>query len=136
MKHPRERVIGALAVITLIGVAACSNDTLTGIDDGDVDPNNQAPTARIAAAPLNVLISDNHTTVVTIDGSGSTDPDDDALTYSWVVPSGRFVDGTSDTDAVIKVTFPGAAPYVVTLTVRDGRGGSNATNVTIGLLQR
>ncbi len=136
MRHQRGRVIGALAVFALIFAAACGGNTPTGTDDGDIDPSNQAPTAQITAAPLNVLVSDNHATVVTIDGSGSTDPDDDALTYWWVVASGRFVDGTNDSDAIIKVTFPGAAPYVVRLTVRDGRGGSNSTNVTIGLLQR
>jgi hypothetical protein len=47
------------------------------------------------------------------------------------VPS--FVGGTSASDAVIQVTFPGAAPYLVTLTVSDGNGGSDTAEITIGI---
>ena len=134
MQLKTGRTIGAAAALIIIGVAACGDNSPTG--DQPIDPTNRRPTARVSASPLNVPVSDGHATVVTIDGSQSADPDNDLLTYTWVVPSGRFVDGTSDGDPIIKVTFPGAAPYRVVLTVRDGRGGSNVAEITIGLLAR
>lgn len=92
---------------------------------------NQAPTAVVTADRMSVPSGDNHNTVVTIDASASSDPDGDPLTFSWVVPSGVFVNGTSNTDATIQVTFPGAAPYTVVVTVNDGRGGTDTANITI-----
>lgn len=92
---------------------------------------NQAPTAMVTADRTSVPAGDNNTTVVRIDASGSSDPDNDPLTFSWVVPSGTFVNGTTNTDEIIEVTFPGAAPYTVTVTVNDGRGGSDTASITI-----
>ncbi len=92
---------------------------------------NQAPTAMVTADRTSVPAGDNHTTVVRIDASGSSDPDNDPLTFSWVVPSGIFVNGTTSIDEIIEVTFPGAAPYTVTVTVNDGRGGSDTASITI-----
>ncbi|MFQ5747014.1 MAG: PKD domain-containing protein [Gemmatimonadota bacterium] len=96
-------------------------------------PANRAPSAVIAASPMTVPRKDNHQTVVTLDGSGSTDPDGDALTFSWAVTSGTFVNGTSPTDATVQVTFPGLAPYPVTLDVSDGKGGTARATTTINL---
>ena len=52
---------------------------------------------------------------VTLDGSGSSDPDDDALTYLWTWSSG------SASGAVTMVTLP-LGTYRITLTVRDPSG--------------
>lgn len=94
---------------------------------------NNPPVAVIAADPTEVPEGDNHETVVTLDGSGSSDPDGDPLTFEWTAPSGAFVNGTTAGSQVAAVTFPGTAPYDVTLVVEDGQGASDAASVTIGL---
>ncbi len=88
-------------------------------------PGNASPVARITtnpsppngAAPLTLNFS----------GSGSTDQDNDPLSYEW-----RFGDGTAvSTAAAPSHTYVNPGAYTATLTVRDGRGGSNTASVQI-----
>ena len=122
----RNKLRVLLVPLAALVTAACSDDDLTGSD-------NQAPVARIEASPLTVPAGDANQTVVTIDASESSDPDGDQLSYSWTVPNGTFVNGTTASDAIIEVTFPGTAAYVVTLTVSDANGGTDSAQVTIGI---
>lgn len=98
-------------------------------------PTNAAPTAQIVADPTAVPEGDDHTTVVTLDGSASSDPDGDALAFDWDVPGGRFVGGTDAGSETAMVTFPGNAPYTVTLTVTDPAGASDQAEVVIDLIE-
>jgi hypothetical protein len=66
-------------------------------------------------------------TSVTLDGSLSTDPDGDALTYTWTGP----FDGGTATGVNPTVVFPGPGTYVVTLTVDDGNGGTATDTIEI-----
>ena len=116
-----------LVPLAAVVMAACSDD------DDPTGPDNQAPVARIEASPLTVPAGDANQTVVTIDASESSDPDGNQLSYSWTVPNGTFVNGTTASDAIIEVTFPGTAPYVVTVTVSDANGGTDSAQVTIGI---
>ncbi len=125
--HRIRGKMGMFVVPLALAVGACSDDEPTGLD-------NEEPIAQISASPLDVPAGDGNQTVVTIDGSNSSDPDGDLLTYSWTVQNGTFVGGTTDSDAVIQVTFPGTAPYLVTLTVSDGNGGSDVAEITIGII--
>lgn len=125
-----RRLSVPLAAAALL--AACGDDGGEGMTPPS-PMDNRAPTARIMASPITVPPGDDHRTVVTLDGSDSSDPDGDPLTFFWTVPSGRFVAGTTASDTVAQVTFPGLAPYTVTLRVDDGRGGTDTGNVTIGL---
>lgn len=83
---------------------------------------NQAPVARIVAdrtsgtAPL----------AVAFDGTTSSDPDADPLTYRWA-----FGDGTTSTAARPAKTFSTPGTYVVTLTVDDSRGRTATASATI-----
>lgn len=131
-----------LLLLSALFVAACSDDggdvagpinPGPGGEGGGGDTTNRDPNASISADRTSVPARDNHNTVVILDGSGSSDPDDDQLSYRWTVPSGRFVSGTSASDARIQVTFPGARPYTITLVVDDGRGGSARKSIVIGL---
>ena len=126
--HNRLRVLTILLVAAAIW--GCSGS------DGDGNPDlgmmgNRAPTARIDASRLKIPVNDNHATVVRLDSSGSTDPEGDPLSYTWNVPGGTFVEGTGPDDPAIAVTFPGVAPYTVTLTVDDGTAGIGTASVEI-----
>ena len=121
----KRRLGFTLMSIVLVVFAACGDDI--------TDPDNQAPTASISADPVSVPRGDNNQTIVTLDGSASSDPDGDELTYDWTVPNGTFKDGTNASDPVIKVTFVGLRPYIVTLVVDDGNGGTDTAEFTVGL---
>ena len=92
---------------------------------------NGAPTAVVTADPDSVATGDGNTTIVTIDATGSSDPDGDSLVYAWTVPSGTFENGTTDSDDVIEVSFPGSAPYEVTVIVTDAFSAADTAAVTI-----
>jgi PKD repeat protein len=65
---------------------------------------------------------------VTLDGSASSDPDGDALTYAW-----DFGDGTTGTGAKPVHTYADNGNFVVTLTVTDPAGAeaTATTSVTV-----
>jgi len=85
---------------------------------------NRSPTARIVAdgtygfSPL----------IVDFDGSSSSDPDGDELTYEWDFDSDMKIDSTSS-----KASFQyiEAGTYFASLTVKDGRGGIDTTTIRI-----
>lgn len=77
------------------------------------------PAARFTFLPSSVPRGDNFRTVVSFDPSASTGI---RPSYSWVIASARFENGTSRTSALPQVTFPGAAPYSVRVTVTDAPG--------------
>ena len=92
---------------------------------------NKAPLAN--AGPDQSV---NENTVVTLDGSASTDPDGNPLTYKWTVPAGITLSSTT----VSKPTF--TAPkvgvntsYTISLVVNDGLVDSPADQVVITVLQ-
>jgi len=65
---------------------------------------------------------------VQFNGSGSTDPDNDPLTYEWDFQN----DGTPDSTTVSPThLYTSAGVYFAKLTVRDGRGGENSTTIRI-----
>ena len=78
------------------------------------DPNNE-PSASVSADPIN----GNTPLVVTLDGSGSSDPDGDPLTYAW-----SFGDGQAGAGAVVSHTYEQSGSFDATLTVDDGRSGT------------
>ena len=93
--------------------------------------SNQAPTAQ---ADIDQTIDEG--VLVTLNGTGSSDPDGDALIYSWVAPSGI----TLSSATASKPTF--TAPEVMTnqnytfsLTVNDGTTNSIADQVIITVRQ-
>ena len=87
---------------------------------------NAAPIANAGSAQ-NVVAG----TLVTLDGSASTDADGDALTYAWTLtakPAGSMAALSST--ALAKPTFTAdlAGTYVATLVVNDGK--LNSTNTS------
>lgn len=113
---------GAAAVVVGAPSAACAAGNACGaayVFEG----RNQPPIAHPGADVAVECVSDAGT-AVTLDGSGSFDPDGDALTYTWSGPFGS-ADGVSPT-----VSLP-LGTSEITLTVDDGNGGSDSDSVFI-----
>jgi PKD repeat protein len=89
-----------------------SDGSLTDEADFNITVNaqNQAPTAD-AGGPYTGTLS----APVNFDGSGSSDPDGDPLTYDW-----DFGDGQTGTGVTTQHTYAAEGTYTVTLTVSDG----------------
>ena len=62
--------------------------------------------------------------LVTLDGRRSSDPDGDALTFSW-----NFGDGTTATGAVVSHTYAMPGTYTAALTVSDGKLAGTDTSL-------
>ncbi|WP_333850340.1 glycosyl hydrolase family 18 protein [Leclercia sp.] len=104
---------------SLMGSSASSDETVV---------TNRAPVASAADQSV------TGPATVTLDGSASTDPDGDAITYQWTQISGSTVTLANSTKA--KATF--SVPAVTSnqtlafrLTVTDAKGLSNAVDVQV-----
>jgi glucose/arabinose dehydrogenase len=88
-------------------------------------PSNGAPTAVAGASPT----SGTAPLAVTFDGSGSSDPDGDALTYAWDLDAdGAFDDATGSSAAW---TYASAGTVAAALRVTDPGGLVDIDSVTI-----
>ncbi len=91
---------------------------LLGGDDvfvGNSDSGNSAPVAD-AGTDQSLDCGDALEIQVTLDGSGSVDPDGDALTYTW---SGNGIPTTTTSENKIDFILP-VGFYSISLTVSDG----------------
>jgi PKD domain len=90
---------------------------------------NAAPVASAGLAQ-NVVVG----SVVTLDGSASSDANSDPLTYAWTLtstPAGSTATLSSATSAKPTFTANVAGAYVASLTVNDGKVSSTAGTVSI-----
>lgn len=122
-------------VNNLFPAATSYSVTLTVADQGDpwwpeytivkivnLD-TNEGPSAVIYAEYVDP--ADPFT--ISFDGSLSTDPNSDPLTYAW-----DFGDGGTSTDAIVVHTFDAPGTYLVSLTVDDGAAtDTNTLSITI-----
>ena len=108
----------ALAVIIL---SACDS---TDEIKRSRDTTNQAPTASISVNPQSS--TPDTETEITLDGSASSDPDNDALTYTWRQPANQAIDLSSTISAITTFTAANAGTYTFTLTVDDGEFDASA----------
>lgn len=69
--------------------------------------------------------------VIILDGTGSSDPDGDPLSFIWEQTDGPDVALSSTNIARPTLTVPDLGVYVFRLTVSDGRGGSDQAEVTV-----
>ncbi|MFQ5874835.1 MAG: PKD domain-containing protein [Dehalococcoidia bacterium] len=150
MKARRSKakiVVALLAILLVVGLACGEDETPTPTRPTATSPpaptstpvpqptptpepvENNPPTADFTWDPPEVPQGDNYTTIFTFTATAS-DPDGDPLTYEWRFTGGR---PSTATGPVVTTTFPGRAPYAVTLTVSDGRGGEVTVSNTVPL---
>ncbi len=85
--------------------------------------SNSAPTANTGGPYLGAV-----NTSIVFDGSGSSDPETDPLTYVW-----DFGDGSSGSGVMLTHSYTDAGVYTVCLTVNDGDLSSEA-NCTMAVV--
>ena len=85
---------------------------------------NRSPVASISAVPA----VGSAPLAVSFDGSASSDPDGDALTYSW-----DFGDGGQASGETVSHTYQFVGSYLAVLTVSDGLGGTDTDQVVISV---
>ena len=95
-------------------------------------PQPPPPPARPPVCRLTVPAEGQAGTAVTLDASGSSDPDGNPLTYTW-----DFGDGTPPQTAAARTThtYARVGGYTVKVTV-TGRGGSCTTSAQIPIVQK
>ncbi|MEN6475196.1 MAG: PKD domain-containing protein [Syntrophaceae bacterium] len=91
-----------------------------------VNAANQAPTADAGSDTTAQL-----GTTVTLDGQGSTDPDNNTLTYAWTKLSGPTVTLNNAQTANPNFTANATGTYIFQLIVNDGTVDSTPDTVTI-----
>jgi len=99
-------------------IADGNQDGDARVDIGAYEYNNQPPVAN-AGADHTVTADGSCNAIVALDGGASSDGDGDPLTFTWTGPFGTVSGATAS------VSLP-AGTHVITLTVRDGRGGSSS----------
>jgi outer membrane protein OmpA-like peptidoglycan-associated protein len=89
---------------------------------------NQPPSAALTSVPEGEVEQ-----LLNFDASGSSDPDGDPLTYRW-----DFGDGTTADFTFPRATHRYKAPgnYLVSVTVSDGKGGSDTATTTAPIVRR
>ncbi|MEI6894196.1 MAG: polysaccharide lyase family 7 protein [Colwellia sp.] len=114
-------------LVRIVGYGNSSNswNSLTDVNIfGDVDITDVAPIAVITAPDSGVLDA-----VITVDASGSYDPDGGSITsYQW-----NFGDGDSATGVLAEHTYAAADNFIITLTVTDDEGKSSTSSHNIAI---
>ncbi|MCB0166104.1 MAG: PKD domain-containing protein [Anaerolineae bacterium] len=102
------------------------------VTDDDGGSATSTTTVDVGSPPIAVAggpYTGSENVAITLNGSGSSDPDGDPITYRWT-----FGDGSPAANgAVVNHTYVDNGAYVATLTVTDNRGGvaTSQANVTI-----
>ena len=105
--------------------------TGVGGGGGNGGGTNKPPIAKMAPLPATAQATTKQGAIVKLDGSASSDPDLDVLTYEWKDKGVKFAEG-----ALPEVTLA-VGIHSITLTVTDPKGASSTTDAaTIEVLPR
>lgn len=128
MKKGSE-ILKVLRYVCLSCVIVFGLMTIVGTGGDDDDDANNPPVAD-AGSDQNVTIG----SLVTLDGSASSDPDGDTLTYNWSFTSRPIGSNAAFSDStVVNPTFTADVDgtYVISLVVNDGTVDGAPDTVTI-----
>jgi uncharacterized protein (TIGR03790 family) len=120
------RIKFLVVLLSTLLLATCGGG---GSASTPVTPANVAPLANAGIAQ-SVLTG----TLVTLDGTASSDANNDALSYSWSLtskPAGSGAAVLSPTSAKPTFTADVAGSYVASLTVNDGKLSSSPATVSV-----
>lgn len=118
-----KRLLFSLLPITLLLVLVINY----GCKKDEDEKENKSPVVSSVLVTPN-SVSPGGTATVTVQAS---DPDGDAITYSYT-PSGGAITGNSSTVTWTAPVIPGS--YSVTVTVNDGKGGQASGNGALTVL--
>ncbi|MGA1982059.1 MAG: PKD domain-containing protein [Acidobacteriaceae bacterium] len=116
-----------------LAVAVCGGLLLAGCGGGSSSGSGQQapilPPVANAGGPYAGMVG----TPVTFNGSGSKDPQSQALTYAWSFGDGGTGTGATPTHTYMQVAGQASTVYTVSLTVQDtsGYSGQAGTTATI-----
>jgi len=113
----------------VLHLVVTDNAGATASDDVTIGVFLQTPTAVIAP-PATCARGG---TTITLDGSGSFDPDGGIVSFAWTQVSGPAVVLTGASSAVASFTAPTAGTVVFQLKVTDGDGLSDTEQVSIAI---
>jgi len=118
----------AVAVVLLAG---CGEDAIVDPPPGGAPPGNEAPVADAGPDQLLALPG-----TATLDGTGSSDPDGDALAYAWRLiasPPGSGAALSDSTAASPTFSADSTGAYTAHLIVGDGQLESEPDTVVISV---
>ncbi len=102
------------------------NDGATDTDTASVSVTNTAPTAD-AGGPYTV----NQGVALSMDGSGSSDPDGSIVQYGWDCTNNGIINVTSGSATAATCTYAGVGTFTIALTVTDNNGATNTATTTV-----
>jgi K319-like protein/VCBS repeat protein len=124
MRAQQGPALGLIGLAAALCLSACGGG---GGGGGSEGPTNRAPFAQ---AGNDLTVKRNAS--VTLDGSGSSDPDGDALAYRWTQTAGTPVTLSSNTAGRPSFTAPGQSGTLsFSLVASDGKTESPADSVTV-----
>ena len=132
MKH--LKILGAVALVLALsacgGGSGCNNAFGSLANCGSSAAPNVAPVAVITG---NKSVVPGAQVAVALDGSASTDANNDKLTYAWTVLSAPAGAGAVQpvSTSQFNLPTPVSGAYVVSLTVSDGKLTSTPAVVTV-----
>ena len=121
----RRALLGTLLVL-MVGPACDSGGDMNG-------DNNSAPNASVTANTTDPVVGDS----VTLDASGSDDPDGDKLTFSWTLEAPNGSDASLSAKTAVDPSFvpDTSGDFTAEVEVSDG-SGSDADNTVVRALKQ
>lgn len=122
---------GAEVKITEDGAGGFQIEILAGDPDDVVvtPPLTNSPPVSAPGGPYVVAVGQP----LTLDGTGSSDPDGDALTWDWILDDGSAGGITADGPTPTVAAPLTANLYVLSLTVTDAHGATSSATVEVAV---